>query len=617
MTENAEDDKRAWLVPIIAPLRVVVREMLGTSLFVNLIALAVPIFVMQVYDRVIGHSALETLKGLIIGVFLVVGFDYVLRQSRGRVMQVVALRIDVEIGTRLFDKVMHLPLRTLESRPASFWQQLFRDVDTIRNTLSGASAILVADLPFVLVFLGVIFVIGKPLAVVFLVMFAIFMVLAWRSGRALADSAKNEKNVTASRDSLIAEIIAGRGTVKAVALDRAIRPIWEERQAGAIQHSIQRGALADGYVNLGTELTLLASVALTAVGAVYIIDHELTMGALVACNMLSSRLYGPINQLVGAWRTFTGFRQSVDRLGEVFAEPEERRHSIITRERPTGRLQVEEVVFGYSEKLAPTLSLDRLEIRPGGITAILGRNGSGKTTLLKVLLGLYPPTKGRVLLDGSDIAQFTRRELAGWMGYVPQETLLFDASVRDNIAYGAPGCTDDEILAASQAAGVHHAIVDMPDGYATGIGEAGSRLSAGQRQRIAIARALVGNPPVLLLDEPSASLDRQAEEDLRTTLTELAATRTVVVVTHSPVLLPACRDVVVLDKGHLAAFGPAAEVLPRLFGTRPGTSTQPASATPASAAPRPGPVASPVPVPVPVPVPAPAPPHQMQGKVAP
>jgi ATP-binding cassette subfamily C protein LapB len=483
-------------------------------------------------------------------------------------MQTAALRIDVEIGTKLFDKVMHLPLRTLESRPASFWQTLFRDVDTIRNTVSGATATLLADLPFVMIFLGVIFVIGRPLAIVFIVLFVAFIVLAWRSGNAVSESTGKEKNVQTARDNLVAEIIAGRGTVKAVALDRAIRPIWEEKQAGTIEQSIQRGATADGYVNIGQMLTQLGSAALTTVGAVYIMDHELSMGALVACNMLSSRLYGPINQLVGGWKSFSAFNQSVERLGEIFAESEERRESGITRERPTGLVTLEDISFAYDQKSQAAAAIDRLDIRPNGITAILGRNGSGKTTLLKIIMGLYHPAKGRVLLDGADIAQFTRTELAGWIGYVPQECVLFNASIRDNIAYGAPGCDDEAILVAARIAGVHQYIVDLPDGYATSIGEAGSRLSAGQRQRIAIARALIGDPPVLLLDEPSASLDRQAEEDLRATLADLSKTHTIIIVTHSPVLLPVCRDVVVLDKGSVAAAGPAAETLQRLFGVR-------------------------------------------------
>ncbi|MBI3445507.1 MAG: ATP-binding cassette domain-containing protein [Magnetospirillum sp.] len=562
-------DKTSWLKPIIEPLRPVMRELLTASLFINLMALAVPIFVMQVYDRVIGHNGVATLKGLVIGVGFLLAFDWIIRTSRGRMMQTAALRLDVEIGTKLFDKIMHLPLRALESRPASFWQTLFRDVDGIRNTVSGATAILLADLPFVFIFLGVIFVIGRPLAMVFVLLFVAFLVLAWKSGGAMKESTGKEKNVAQARDALVAEIIAGRATVKAVALDRAIRPIWEERQAGTIEQSIQRGAIADGYVNLGQMLTMLGSVALTTVGAVFIMDHDLTMGSLVACNMLSSRLYGPINQLVGAWKSFASFRQSVERLGEVFAEGEERRASGIKRERPSGLLALEDISFAYDKKSQAASAIDRLEIRPNGITAILGRNGSGKTTLLKIILGLYHPAKGRVLLDGGDIAQFTRAELSGWMGYVPQECVLFNASIRDNIAYGAPGCEDEAILEAAKTAGVHHYIVDLPDGYATTIGEAGSRLSAGQRQRIAIARALIGNPPVLLLDEPSASLDRQAEEDLRNTLAELGKTHTIIIVTHSPVLLPICRDVVVLDKGAVAAAGPAAETLQRLFGARP------------------------------------------------
>lgn len=562
---ETKSERYSWLKNVIDPLRPVARELLTASLFINVLALAAPIFVMQVYDRVIGHSGLETLKGLVIGMILVLVFDFVLRQSRGRVMQMVALRIDVEVGTRLFDKLMRLPLRTLESRPAAFWQQLFRDVDLLRNTLSGATAILLADLPFVFIFLGVIFVIGKPLALVFVAMFVLFMVLAWRSARALSNSANRERDVMARRDALVAEIIAGRGTVKTVSLDRALRPLWEDRQAGAIAHAIQRGAVADGYVNVGLELTQSANILLTTVGAIFIIDHDLTMGALIACNMLSSRLYGPINQLVGTWRSYGSVRQAIERLTDLFAETEERSESAIHQQRPTGRLSLDKLSFSYDANAAPTVVVERLEIRPGGVTGILGKNGSGKTTLLKVMMGLYAPDKGRVLLDGADITQFTRAELAAWIGVVPQETLLFAASIRDNIAYGAPGCSDEEILTAARAAGVHEVIADMPNGYATPIGEAGSRLSAGQRQRIAIARALVGNPPVLLLDEPSASLDRHAEEELRATLITLSRDRTVVVVTHSPVLLPGCRDLIVLDRGQVAAAGPASELLPRLF----------------------------------------------------
>ena len=303
---------------------------------------------------------------------------------------------------------------------------------------------------------------------------------------------------------------------------------------------------------------------MTATGALAIIDHQMTIGALIASNMLTGRLLGPLNLLVGSWRTVLGFRQSAGRLGMLFAETEEPQRRVIALERPRGRLVAEELSFAYDNE-RPVVDTVTVAVEPGGLTAILGRNGSGKTTLVKLLQGLYRPLHGRVLLDGGDIGQFTRRELADWIGYVPQETVLLSGSIRDNLAHGAPGASDAQIVAAAVKAGAHDFILDLPAGYGTPVGEAGARLSGGQRQRLAIARALIGDPPVLILDEPSANLDRRAEEELRETLLELAQDRSVLLVTHSPILLSACLSVVVLEAGRVVASGAANEVLPSLF----------------------------------------------------
>jgi len=549
------------------------------SLFVNALALAVPVFTMQVYDRVVFHAGISTLQGLVLGMVFVLIFDYVLRQSRSRIMQRVALRVDVMVGRQVFDKFMALPLKTLEAKPGAHWQSLFRDVDVVRNTLSGASAVLMADLPFAILFLGVVFVIAPAIAWVLLVLLPVFVVVAWRSGNVVADANREERDASQSRDALIAEMIAGRTTIKALALDRAIRPIWEERHAENIERSIARGGKADSYSNLGTTLTMLTTICLTAVGAIAIIDHRLTIGGLIATNMLSGRLIGPLNQLVNQWRTYSSFKQAVERLGQLFAEPGERLASEITMDRPQGEIAVENVTFAYAENAAPVLDNVSIRIAPGGVNALVGRNGSGKTTLLKILQGLYMPTSGRVLLDGADIGQFSRGELATWIGYVPQENVLFAGTFRDNIAHRMPDAPDEQIIRAAKAAGIHDFIIDQPDGYATEIGEAGQRLSGGQRQRISIARALVGQPPVLLLDEPSSSLDRQAEHDLRKTLDEIGRTCTVVVVTHSPILLAACRDLFALDRGRLALAGSAQEILPRLFGAAGRAATTAPSST--------------------------------------
>ena len=557
---------RSWLRSFMKPLMPVFREVLAMSFFVNVLALAVPAFTMQVYDRVVYHAGISTLQGLALGMLFVLAFDYVLRQSRSRIMQRVALRVDVIVGKQIFDKFMSLPMKTLESKPGAHWQSLFRDVDIVRNTLSGASAILMADLPFAILFLGVIFVIAPAIAWVLLILLPIFVVVAWRSASVMSEANREERETTQSRDGLIAEIIAGRTTIKALSLDRAMRPIWEQKHADNIQRSILRGGKSDTFTNLGGTLTMLTTICMTSIGAIAIIDQRLTMGGLIATNMLSGRLIGPLNQLVQQWRTYASFRQAVERLGQMFNEPSERIESEIKLDKPRGEISVENATFSYTEGAAPVVDNVTLRIEQGGVNALVGRNGSGKTTLLKILQGLYLPTSGRVLLDGADISQFSRSELATWIGYVPQENVLFAGSVRDNIAHRMPDATDEEIVRAAKAAGIHQFIIDLPDGYASEIGEAGQRLSGGQRQRISIARALVGEPPVLLLDEPSSSLDRQAEHDLRKTLEEIGKTCTVVIVTHSPILLSACRDLAALDRGRVALAGPASEILPRLFG---------------------------------------------------
>ncbi|TVR95570.1 MAG: ATP-binding cassette domain-containing protein [Rhodospirillales bacterium] len=557
---------RSWLRPFLASLAPTFREVLLISLFINLAALAVPVFVLQVYDRVVFHAGLSTLQGLVLGMIIVLVFDYTLRQGRARIMQTVAARADVAVGRRLFDKLTALPLRVLEGQPTAAWQMLFRDADVVRNTVSGASAILVADLPFVILFLGLAFVIAPPVAWILLLALPLFVLVAWRSGTVMATANRSERDATLGRDRLLAEMIAGRTTVKALALDRAIRPVWEDRHADTIERAIDRGARMDGYTNLGTTLTMVTTVTLTAVGAIAIINHQMTIGALIAVNILAGRLVGPLTQLVGMWRSYAAFGDAVDRLGRTFAMPSDRQDSSIALARPTGRIGLETVRYRYSPEARPAIDGVTLTIGPHGVTALVGPNGSGKTTLLKLIQGLYPPDQGRVLLDGADIAQLSRSELAAWIGYVPQECVLFAGSLKDNIAHRCPGIADADVIAAAEAADAHGFIIDLPDGYGTDVGEAGMRLSAGQRQRIAIARALLGDPPVLVLDEPSSNLDRQAEYELRRTLVRLGQSRTVVIVTHSPILLSACSSLVALDGGKVAAAGPAAEILPRLFG---------------------------------------------------
>ncbi len=564
---------RGWLRPFLRPLFGMLRRVLLVSLFINILILAVPLFVLQVYDRVVGHAGLTTLQALVIGMAVALLFDFVLRQARSRAMQRVAVGIDVDVGRRLFRKIAALPLRTLESQPAAFWQVLFRDVETVRNTISGSTAVLLCDLPFILLFFALIVVIAAPVAWVLLVMLGVVLTLALVSVVSVGKASLAERGAALSRDAVVSEIVAGRTTAKSLALEPTLTEIWEDRQADLIEAALHRGVRADAFHNLGNTVAMMTTVSLTTFGALAILDQRMTIGALVAANILGSRFIGPVIQLVGNWRNFAAFRDSAKRLGQVFAAAEDRSEVELELPRPEGRLAAENLVFRYGSDLAPVVNGVTLRLGPGGMHAILGQNGSGKTTLLKLLTGLYTASEGRVLLDNADITQFSRRQIAGWIGYVPQDCFLFAGSIRDNIVKGHPDASDEEVLAAAQKSGVHRFVMGLPDGYATEVGEGGTRLSGGQRQRIAIARALLRDPPVLLLDEPTANLDRQTEEGLRDQLLALSNDHTIVMATHSSLLLAACHSIMGLQAGRIALAGAAKDVLAQLSGgsTGPGT----------------------------------------------
>ncbi|HET6156891.1 MAG TPA: ATP-binding cassette domain-containing protein [Dongiaceae bacterium] len=540
-------------------------ELLVISLFINLLALAAPLFVMQVYDRVIFHAGLSTLEALAAGMTLIIAFDFLLRQARSRILQRVAMKVDVEIGGELFGAIAQLPLQQLESRSAHALQFHFKDLETVRNALSGASLLALVDLPFVVLFLGLVVLVAPPLGWVMLGVCGAFLVLAMWNAYAVSRSTHAERQAAMQRDRFLSEMVQGRSVVKALALDRFLEPKWQKSHAETIASSITRGRRSDLAVNLGAAFGVIATVALTSIGALAILGQAMTVGALVAANLLAARLVAPLTQLVANWRTYAGFRDAASRLLEVMRQPKDRAKTTIEMPRPSGRIQLENVKFGYQAQLAPVLNDVTIRFGPGGVHAIVGPNGSGKTTLLKVLQGLYKPGSGRVLVDDGDISQFSRAQLAQWIGYAPQDCHLLAGSIRDNIARFHPDARDSDILEVAEASGTHAFAIDLPDGYDMFVGEGGARLSSGQRQRIAIARAMFGDPPILLLDEPTGNLDGQAEGALIVRLQKLAQDHTIVVVTHSPRLLSICDSITVLNRGQISLAGKADQVLPKLM----------------------------------------------------
>jgi ATP-binding cassette subfamily C protein LapB len=553
-----------WLRELLWPYRDAYRQALALSFAINILALLAAVFSMQVYDKVVGHEGYSTLAALVIGMAIAIVMDHAFRAGRSLLLQRIGARIEVEMARETLHRMLNLPTLALEGRSPGFWQAVYRDVEIVRATCSGATAMLLIDLPFLVLSLLVIAVVALPLLPVALLTIVAFVALAWRSGQVTRGATETEREQLVSRDMVLNELASVRLSLKALGANESVRRRWEDYYARWMNESLARSREADHYREMAHAMTTANSVITTSLGALAILNQLITMGSLIATNMLGGRLVSPLVQLVGQWRTYGQFRAAKKRLDALFAAPEDRNESVISLPRPRGLMRLEGVTFKFPQAENPLLQPISGEIGPCGLHAIVGPNGSGKTTLLKILRGLYPPSEGRVMIDGADLHQFTQRELAQRIGYLSQTNQLLSTSIRDNIALANPDATDEQIIHAAQRACAHSFVIDLPDGYATQVGEGAQRFSAGQTKRIAIAQALLNDPPVLLLDEPTAELDRDSELQFVNTLKELAKDHTVIVVTHSPFLLSHCNGVMVMNKGKLVAAGPATDILPKL-----------------------------------------------------
>lgn len=553
-----------WLREMLWPYRDAYRQALALSFAINVLGLLAAIFSMQVYDKVVGHAGYSTLAALVLGMSIAICMDHVFRAGRSLLMQRIGARVEVELAQETVHRMLHLPTLELESKTAGYWQAVYRDIEIVRATCSGATAMLLIDLPFVLLSLVLIAIMALPLLPLAILTVVAFVTLAWRSGQVTRGATETEREQLVNRDMVLNELANVRLSLKALGADEAVKRRWEDYYARWMNESLARSREADHYREMAHAMTTSNSVITTSLGALAILNQLVTMGSLIATNMLSGRMVSPLVQLVGQWRTFGQFRAAKKRLDALLTLSPDRTESTMTLPRPTGVLRLEGVTFKFPNAEHPLLHPISGEIGPLGLHAIVGPNGSGKTTILKILRGLYPATEGRVLIDGADIHQFTQAELGQRIGYLSQTNQLLSATIRDNICLANPDATDAQIIKAAERACAHDFVIDLPNGYGTHVGEGAQRFSAGQTKRIAIAQALLNDPPVLLLDEPTAELDRDSEVRFVSTLKELAKERTVIVVTHSPYLLSHCNGILVVNKGKLVAGGAAAEILPKL-----------------------------------------------------
>jgi HlyB family type I secretion system ABC transporter len=548
-------------------LRPVLWEVGLASVVINLLALATPVFLMTVYNKVIGHGALRTLDVLALGMLTLLGFEWLLRCLRGYVASHSGARLDATVGSEVVHHLVHLPHRVFESMPSGQLIERLRQLDLLRQFFTSQMPLLLVDLLFVGLFVLVLFALHPVLGWLTLAAMPLFLLVSALAHRRQKELVKASFKAAAAKASTIGETVGNALTVKALALEPEMERRFETRLADAAWTGFKASNLANMVASSGQMLQGGAALVLVYIGAHMVVAGELSIGALVAATILAARALAPMRQVVGAWHQLQGVRDAFARLDELMCQPVERPSALTSAAMAIrGHIRFEDVVYRYARRAEPALDGLDLDVEPGTVLGIVGPPGSGKSTLAKLVLGLDRPERGRVLLDDVDIRLLAPSSFRQQIGAVPQEVQLFEGTIAENIAMGATDGSFERVVAAAKFVGVHEAIQRLPDGYETRLGERGGGLSAGQRQLLTIARALVRNPRILVLDEATSALDAASEEYLLTNIKRSSRGRTVLLVTHRLAALTVCDRVACLEAGRLAMLGTPGEALAHMQG---------------------------------------------------
>ncbi len=554
-------ERSSWRDRAIAKVKGVAGELILASVIVNLFALASPLFVMTVYNKVIGQQALDTLGVLALGMAILYAFDLVLRAIRGYISSHTGARMDALIGGEAVHRLLHLPYRHFEETPTGVVAERVRQLETIRQFFTGQMPMLLVDLMFVVVFLGALYYLNPLIGQVVAAAIPVFIAISALFHRAQKRLIEQNFTALAAKTSMLNETVANAITVKALGLESEIERRWGARLALSAVTAFRANNLANVISVVGNVLQQMVGLAIIVFGARLVIAGELSVGALIAANLLGSRAIAPMRQVVSAWNQLQEVRAAFRRLDEIMEQPiESEPGDRLPAPTLGGEIAFEHVRFSYGPEHAPALDDLDLVIERGEVVCIMGPSGSGKSTLIKLALGLYQPDAGRILIDGTDIAHVSPHSLRRQIGVVPQEIQLFAGTVRDNISIGAPGTDHARVVAAARLAGADDFIQRLPHGYDTVLAERGGGLSAGQRQLICIARALVREPRMLIMDEPTGALDAASEAGLLRRLKQLAGALTIIIVSHRSAPAAIADRIVVLVEGKVVAAGSPSEI---------------------------------------------------------
>jgi subfamily B ATP-binding cassette protein HlyB/CyaB len=552
----------SWFIPQIVKYRRLIGEVLLVTLGINLLGLASPLFFQNVIDKVLVHNTLDTLNILVIGYGVVSIWETVFGWLRTRLYSETSQKIDVELGAKLFRHLLGLNLAYFEARRVGDIAMRVRQLETVREFLTNASLTVLVDPMFTIVFLVVMWFYSVKLFLIAALAIPAYFAVAVFVTKPLRARIEEKFERSAANNALLVESIGGIQTVKAGAVEPQWQDRWERQLAGysfASQKVINLSNTGSQLIQLISKINM---VLILYFGAKAVIDKDLTVGGLVAFNMFAQRVSGPVIRMAQLWQDFQQVRIAIERLGDVLNQPvEPGTGSRVALPSLKGQVAFETVRFRYGLEGPWTLEDIELVVPAGTTLGIVGSSGSGKSTLTKLLQRMYVPASGRVLIDGVDIAQIDPAWLRRQIGVVLQENLLFNRSIRENIALANPAMPLEQVTAAAELAGAHEFIVKLPQGYDTPVEERGTNLSGGQRQRLAIARALVTQPRILILDEATSALDAESEEIIQRNLKAISAGRTVIIIAHRLSAVRQCDNLITLENGRIVERGTHDELL--------------------------------------------------------
>jgi subfamily B ATP-binding cassette protein HlyB/CyaB len=545
-----------WFVGAVKKYRFALGEVFVASFFLQIFGLLTPLFFQVVIDKVLVHRGISTLEVLALGLGLLSLFDVILGGLRTYLFAHTANRIDVELGARVFRHLFALPMAYFQSRRVGDTVARMRELETIRQFLTSSAVTMVLDLFFAVIYVAVLFIYSPILTLIVVGALPLYVVLSIAVIPIFRTRLNEKFKRGADNQAFLVEVISGAETVKSMALEPVLQRRWEEQLAGYVTSAFGVVSLSAFGTQSVTFISKIVTVLILFFGARLVIQNDLTVGELVAFNMIASQLSTPVLRLAQLWQDFQQVRLSIDRLGDILntvPEPGQRGQASLPPIK--GAIRFEKVTFRYRLDGQPVLRDVSLEIPAGQVLGIVGSTGSGKSTFAKLIQRLYVPENGRVLIDDTDLAVADPTWLRRQIGVVLQESVLFNRSVRENIALSNPSMPMERVIQAAQLAGAHEFIAELPEGYDTMIGERGASLSGGQRQRVAIARALVGNPRILIFDEATSALDYESEAAIQANMRRICQDRTAILIAHRLSTLRVADRIVAIERGQLVEDG--------------------------------------------------------------